>query len=117
MNEFLNDFMAKHQRLTTAEASRFQTKFSSTIELANLAFGNRAFRPERPLNAAVYDAVMVGLAKRLETRSTPDVAQLRSRYGSLLTNREFQEAFQRATSDEESVKTRVRLAGEAFADT
>ena len=59
---------------------------------------------------------MVGLARRLKDRpARPEPEKIRVAYDKLLANAEFQEAFRKATSDEESVKTRILLATDHFA--
>jgi uncharacterized protein with ParB-like and HNH nuclease domain len=117
MNEFLNNFMARNRDPNEQRRAEFQLTFDITVRAAYEALGDRAFRPERSLNAAVYDAVMVGLARRLSEPPAPDPGKVRAAYERLLENEEFQAAFRRATSDEESVKTRIRLATEYFAAT
>jgi hypothetical protein len=118
MNEFLNTFMTNHRDIDERQQSEFASIFDSTVQVARECLGDRAFRPERSLNAAVYDAVMVGLAKRLKDRfDRPDAEKIRAAYDRLLADEKFQEAFRKATSDEESVKTRIRLATEYFAAT
>jgi hypothetical protein len=117
MNEFLNNFMARKRNLAKEERAEITSTFEATVGAAYEALGDRAFRPERSLNAAVYDAVMVGLARRLREPTAPDPEKIRTAYGTLLENEEFQAAFRKATSDEENVKTRIRLATEYLAAT
>jgi hypothetical protein len=105
----------QNTKLNGATADSFRNNFVRAISLAHEAMGEKAFRPERPLNAAVYDSVMVGLARRLDTQPAPDPLKVRASYSVLLQDKGFQGAFQRATSDEESVRTRIQLATEAFA--
>jgi hypothetical protein len=117
MNEFLNSFMARNRDPNRERRAEFESVFETTVRTAYEALGDRAFRPERSLNAAVYDAVMVGLARRLSGPSAPDPEKIRGAYEKLLENEEFQAAFRRVTSDEENVKTRIRLATEYLAAT
>jgi hypothetical protein len=117
MVEFLNKFMEFHKLLSTPEASKFEGTFVETIENALSLLGPRAFRPERALNAAVYDAVMVGLADRLQRAEQVNAEKFRTKYDELLHNSEFKDAYLRSTADEESMAQRIRLATEAFAET
>ena len=117
MTEFLNSFMSSRKHLSEKDKEVFNNAFDNTIGLVHDAIGSKAFRPERPLNAAVYDAVMVGLAKRFKSGPSPQRAAIKHRYAKLLENSDFQAAFQRSTSDEESVRKRIQLAKEVFADT
>ena len=79
------------------------------------ALGARAFRTGASLNAAIFDAVMVGIARRLQKGPIRDPKALASAYERLLKNEQFISAYVRATSDEESVRSRLRIARKAFA--
>jgi len=65
MAKFLNTSMDKWRWINEDDAQTFHSLFAGTIEAAHLLLGDRPFRPERALNAAVFDSVMVGLATRL----------------------------------------------------
>lgn len=113
MKDFLNTFMARHERLAEGIGESFTDLFAKTLHTVRESLGDRAFRPEKLLNAAVFDSVMVGIAKRTELGDA-DGERLRSAYEGLLANPDFQAAYVRATADEENVKTRLKLAQEAF---
>lgn len=70
----------------------------------------------RALNAAIYDAVMVAVARRLAQGPIQDCHAFKRQYDDLLKNPAFLEAVERATADEESVRIRISLATEAFVD-
>lgn len=115
MTKFLNDCMEKWRRLSDDDARGFQELFVTAISAANTFLGDRTFRPERALNAAVFDPVMVGLATRLANgpiKSSDDVARA---YRQLLSDDRYASAYRRATADEESVKTRMDRAVDVFA--
>ncbi|NBC31925.1 MAG: DUF262 domain-containing protein [Alphaproteobacteria bacterium] len=116
MNEFLNRFMKKHRKMSEETAASFTQVFTHTIGYAHRVLGSRAFRPERSLNAAVYDSVMVGLARRLDNPVDPDPEAIQAAYQRLLKNQQYKDAFTRSTADEESVATRLKLATEAFCE-
>lgn len=115
MTRFLNDSMENWRRIGEDEATQLGTRFASTIAAARSFFGDRAFRPERALNAAVFDSVMVGLATRLDAGPVNAPEKMAAAYESLLIDRKYAGAYRRATADEESVKTRMNIATEAFA--
>ncbi|MFZ1010883.1 MAG: DUF262 domain-containing protein, partial [Candidatus Sulfotelmatobacter sp.] len=115
MKGFLNTFMAKNRNLTWIDEDKVRSTFIPTIDVVNRSIGKRAFRLARVLNAAVFDAVMVGVARRLEIKGISDFEILRQRYSELLKDERFLEVSERATADEESVSTRLRLATEVFA--
>jgi len=116
MKGFLNAFMSKHRMLTTISEEQMRLKFETAIKTVHAAIGKKAFKLATALNAAVFDAVMIGIAHRLAGGPLTDPTSLTSRYQSLLSNPDFLLAVQRATADEESVSGRIKLATSAFAD-
>ena len=118
MKDFLNRYLDKNQTFKLQKAEELQAIFTETSKTISLSLGGRALRLEKTINAAVLDSVMVGVASRLiEKKKTPSKARLRAAHAALLRNKSFLEAVTRATADEESVKTRLRLARKAFAKT
>jgi len=115
MNGFLNRFSAIMNKVDSSELERLSNVFRTTIGKVNSAIGPRAFRIIRALNAAAFDAVMVGLAKRLDTFPSPSDGDVCSAYDTLIANEEFRQACGRATADEENVRKRLTLATDAFA--
>jgi hypothetical protein len=116
MKEFLNSFMASNKKLQRLAAEELRVVFTDTIDHIRGALGDRAFRPERALNAAVYDAVMVGVAMRLRSSTQINPSRLREAYEELLLKAAFQEATTRATADKTAVDQRISLAVAAFSD-
>lgn len=115
MRTFLNKFMEANSSLSAADAERFTLQFVSAIDFINTALGRRAFRPERSLNTAVFDAVLVGISDRLSNGPIKDSASFVKAYDRLLSDGNFREAYTRSTADEEKVNLRLRLARESFA--
>ena len=76
----------------------------------------QAFRLERALSVAIFDAVMVGVAVRLRRGMISDLHMLGQRYTTLLESHSFHAVAERATADEESVSKRLDLAATAFAE-
>jgi Protein of unknown function DUF262 len=116
MKDFLNRNMASNRSLAKHNASELTTLFETTITAIHDALGPRAFRLKNAINAAVLDSVMVGVASRLAKGSIESTEHLTKTYMGLLSNTEYLGATGRATADEESVRTRLRLAKEAFAN-
>jgi hypothetical protein len=114
MTKFLNDFADNKRQITDESATEFQSVFARTVQLAQVGLPARPFRPERALNAAVFDSMMVGLASRLRQGPVNRVNELTEAYQSLLRAPEYVDAYRRATADEEKVKARMKLAIEAF---
>jgi uncharacterized protein with ParB-like and HNH nuclease domain len=116
MARFLNTSMETWRRINEYDAQRFRSLFAETIGTAHALLGKRAFRPERALNAAVFDSVMIGLATRLAKGPVVSGPRLAAAYRTLLTEPRYASAYLRATADEESVKTRMNRAIEAFSE-
>lgn len=116
MNGFLNKFAASMNKASEVELDRLDSVFKKTIDKINKSVGNRAFRIIRALNAAAFDAVMVGLATRLEGHPEPEDDAVVVAYDSLITQDEFRQVCERATADEENVKKRLALSTAAFAE-
>jgi uncharacterized protein with ParB-like and HNH nuclease domain len=116
INEFLNKFASKHRNATTKFLDACRKSFSSTIDTVFKSIGAKAFRPVGTLNAAVFDSVMVGIARRLKKGPIEDQDELLEAYEALLVKKSYSEAILSATSDEKNVETRLKDATEAFED-
>lgn len=116
MKDFLNKYMAKNRKLKYQNTEILTDVFNSTISIIHDALKERAFRPEKTLNAAVFDAVMVGIAARIKAKGKiNDIKAIKEKYNKLLDNDAFIKAYKTATSDDENMKTRLRLSTGAFA--
>ena len=116
LKAFLNTFMGENRYLRRYSAAQITTAFGPTVDLINEAIGARAFRPRRTINAAVFDAVMVGLARRLAERSIENRPGVVAAYGALLANQEFFSLTESSTTGEESVQRRLAIASQCFRD-
>jgi len=114
MVTFLNTYMGKKREFSDQEAAIMSSEFRGAIDLIHEAIGNRAFRPVRALNAAVYDSVMVATATRLADGPVTSIQAFREAYGELLTNQDYLDACGRGTAGGERVRTRLELAKAAF---
>ena len=117
MKEFLNKFMARNRDLSKYSGETLKSLFTQSISIIYKAIGRRAFRPSRAINIAVFDAVMVGITRRLQNGNTPSLDGVRSSYELLLANQEFLEVTQHSTGHQTNVKSRLDLATSAFATT
>lgn len=115
MASFLNAYSTRKNCASPENLKALGETFIRTIEFVDRALGKQAFRPVRSLNAAVFDAVMVGLATRLQVRGPePDPQAIRAAYDQLLLTPEFKMWWERATANEEGVKSRMEAAVRAF---
>jgi hypothetical protein len=115
MVAFLNSYMGRHKNLNGESASALGDSFRSAIDIIYHSVGSRAFHPVRALNAAVFDSVMVGAARRLESGPVLDTRAFADAYRILLGNQSFLDACGRGTAGTERVRRRLDLATAAFA--
>lgn len=116
MKGFLNMYMASNRHLEESTAEEMRRMFGDTVGTIGRCLGTGAFRPRRAFIAALCDAVMVGIARRLSRGEIEDGEALRIQYDGLLTDATFVDAITSRTSDQDVVQRRLRLATEAFAD-
>lgn len=113
MEGFLNKFMSSNRNLNRFSIEKISAAFDQTIGFINTHIGERAFRPKKAISAAVFDAVMVGIAKRIETQiQFPE--KVKDVYFKLIEHPEFIAASETGTSTKESVSTRINMAIDAF---
>ncbi len=117
MKDFLNRYAAANRDFQLQSRNELQNIFEETIITALKAFGKSAFRLKTAINAAVMDSVMIGLGHRLiKAGPITDMEFLKTRYDQLLKNEEFLSGVERATTNEENVRTRLKLAKEAISE-
>lgn len=116
MKEFLNKYMASNRHLQQQSADQIRELFVGTAETVSKYLGSKAFRPKGTLIAAIYDATMVGIARRLARDKIHDFKELQKRCERLLKDQRFIAATTTHTSDENNVVNRIKLATDAFAN-
>ncbi|MFX0200777.1 MAG: DUF262 domain-containing protein [Candidatus Hodarchaeota archaeon] len=116
MKEFLNKFMGSNRYLKHISQDKLKKAFVPTIELINSVFANRAFRPERALNAAVFDSVMVGLSRRLARGKIKKPNSFKKAYEKLLGDADYMASVKTSTSDETILQRRIQKATSAFSE-
>ena len=110
MKSFLNDFMERYRNLSQQEEDAATEIFGATTEVVNRLLGNKAFKPSGSFNAALYDAVMVAISRRLERGAITSEAAMQSAYTTLLSDKDFSHWISRSTADDEVVKGRIDKA-------
>ena len=106
MKTFLNDYMKANRYLAIDVANELKKQFGETVSRAHAALGGRTFRPQRAMNVAVYDAIMIAI---LECPSAvPNGIQ--SAYEYLISDGSFMRMSSDATSDESNVHGRIEMA-------
>ncbi len=116
MKGFLNSFMSKHRQLSPSESQEMVDIFLNTIETTIEAIGKRAFKLSKVLNAALFDSIMVGIARRLKEGPILNREGLKAKYEGLLADKEYLAVAERATANEENLSARLQKATDAFRD-
>lgn len=106
MRKFLNDYMSSNRKIDTEKAARLGDIFKQTCTKIVSALGEKPFRPIRALNVAVFDSVMVAVAKGNDL----PMERLADGYRMLLQDNEYLLAVGKSTADEGNVATRLKLA-------
>ncbi len=117
MKTFLNDFAACNRELQEIGGAKLRDVFTEVVSVIVDRIGDYAFRLRRgrAVNAAVLDSVMVGVAQNLSfLRQMGDNGALEERHGELIERPDYLESVTSGTSDDESVRTRLELARDAF---
>jgi hypothetical protein len=113
---FLNEFLKDHRKGGGLDLPKLAARFGEVCHTINGGLGRKAFRTKTAVNAALVDAVMVGVARRLEEGRIEKPKELGKPFKNLLGNADFEWAISRATADEERVERRLGMATEAFSD-
>ncbi len=114
MREFLDDFADDYNKQNSERLVYLKMIFGKTIKACWDAKGRDAFRPARALNAAVFEGVMLGVAKRLEANSLTTAEEIARSYEELIQDATFMRACERATAVDDSVRVRRTHAIAAF---
>ena len=113
---FLNDFAESYREPGQQFIQDGKDLFSDVVEQFHHALGQQAFRTERSrqLNAAVFDSMAVGLARRIARHedTTPDA--VREAYQRLLDDAEYIASVSLGTSQEIAVRTRIAKSVAVF---
>ena len=118
MSEFLNTFVQRNRQPGDDFLAVAAKAFARTIDEFHSTLGKRAFRLKtgRALNAAVFDSMAVGLARRINSSGAPSSRSISRVYEGLLRDDDYLEAVSRSTADEAFVGRRLSKATEQFAD-
>lgn len=117
LKKYLNDFTAAHRDLDEFPEDTVRERFSTACRLLVEGPGRVAVRTAagRQVNAALTEAVLVGISRRLDAGPVENPAEVGDAVSRLLAEEAFQRTIARATADEESVRTRLALATRIFA--
>ena len=117
LKEYLTKYLKSHRNPETSVLDLYRNTFRRVTDHWWEALGRRAFRPSTALNAAVFDSMFVGLAKRLEREGNPQIEGLRGAYQDLLNNEDYLRTVRKqSTSEEASVAARLEMATNRIAE-
>lgn len=116
LKKFLNGFTARHRRTDDLNTELLRKRFDDAATLLLRASGREALRAGGgAINAAFTEAVMVGLARRLDGTEEVDTTSIHRVVTALAEDEQMQTATRTATADEDNVRVRLTLASQAFA--
>src|SRR5690554_6729328 len=117
LKTFLNSFMKKNKNFEIYSKDELTTLFEKTIKFIIENLGNNSFKNGTRVNAALFDSVMIGVAKRIFNKAEELNGELfKVKYVELLEDQDFISYTQSNTSNEASLKGRIELAIEKFSD-
>jgi len=116
LKTFLNKFMVSNRNLDKYDSETLDSVIYPTIKYVNDALGGKAFRMGGRINAALFDSIMIGLSKRLESGNPRSKESFVLAYDKLIANPSFTSLAKEGTADEHTVLSRIRIATEYFAE-
>jgi hypothetical protein len=111
---FLNEFMDLNRNLMIHSKEELIELFNKTIAFIIESLGTTAFKNGTQINAAIFDAVMIGVAERLKNELKPNIEEFRAQYSALLSDEDFISYVSSTTADSASVKGRIQKAISQF---
>ncbi|MER6591574.1 DUF262 domain-containing protein [Micromonospora purpureochromogenes] len=118
LKTFLNDFVGEYRDTTKFPVDPIVQRFRTAAHLLEAGPERRALRwaGNRAVNAALAEAVFVGLMRRLDLGDDePTPEAVTAAVERLQGNERLANAVTRATADEESVRTRLAITTREFA--
>jgi hypothetical protein len=115
MKDFLNRYMAKNRNLKNQNREEITDLFKRTVSVIISKIGKDAFRPKSAINAAATDSIMVGVAKRMQSKlNSENLVSIKDAHSSLFLNKDYITLVSSGTADDDNVKKRFNLANEVF---
>lgn len=114
LKTFLNSYLSENRNNMVSSDSGIGKLFVDAVGAIDNSIGKPAFRPERVLNIAFADAVIVGVMRRLSNGASFAEGELQTTYQKLVSDTDFTAATTFRTSDEDYVNLRLDKATAAF---
>jgi hypothetical protein len=117
LKKFLNDFLGDHRDLNGLKVQSLQKMWKGATSLLAEGPGRRALRfQSRQVNAALTEALLVGLMRRLAKDSSLAATSITTVVDRLTADENFTGAIAGSTATEENVRTRLDVATRAFGE-
>lgn len=110
LKEFMSKSMKRLNKKPKEDLEKLADLFIDTCRRAQEALGSRAFHVTSGLNSAVYDSMMVGIART--PTATPD--KIRDMYKELLDDAGYRKNIRDATTDVDVIKRRMEAVANAL---
>ena len=115
LKKFLNEFVGAHRELDGLPVDTLRERFVQATEFLLEGIGPASLRiSTSQINVALTEALLVGIARRLDSPGRPDPSRLQSILDSLLKDESFRDSISLATANDEKVRTRLSRSTEAF---
>lgn len=109
--KFLNSFMDRNNKLQLIPEKELSSKFELTTNAILASIGKDAFKLRGRRNAAFIEAIMVGVAKRLDKGAIVNSKELADSHSILMNELDSLGA---SNSDDKNVQTRMKKAIDTF---
>ena len=111
LKTFLNAFVGDHRYLGKLQVDQVAGRFMTAARLIQEGPGARALRSRgRQVNAALAEAVFVGLMRRLDQGNEPEPVAVADAVKAIRGNTDLLAAVSTSTADEEQLRTRLEIA-------
>lgn len=110
LKEHMSRSMKKINRKPEHDLEALESLFIKTCERAQEALGPKPFHITSGLNTAVYDSMMVGIARN----EVVSAEKIRTMYHSLLDSSDYRKHVRDATTDSEVVRKRMEAVSNAL---
>jgi hypothetical protein len=119
LSSFLDQYSTSAKNMKAEVAQRMETSFKEVMDRVDQGLGKLAFRlyddnrkPITPFNSALYDAEMIGFTETKNDKISNKLYKqldLQLYLARLFKIADFSNSIRQATSDEHSVKMRIKL--------
>lgn len=114
MKLFLNGFMDENRNLELYDESTLNGVLEPTMALINKTLGREVLRPQHALNASLSDAVLVGVARRLQDGPVTDCNAFEAALDPVLKDDRFTDLYRVGTTDPDKVRARIEMVAGAL---